>query len=101
MKRMADFRYETGLVHKLALNPSTDIFYEDHALKRMRKRKIDRLDVERVLRTGVVIEARVDKDGDERLTVEAKNLDGTSILNVVVFVWEENPMITVLTAFPK
>jgi uncharacterized DUF497 family protein len=79
----------------LAQQPGVLIFFSPHAEIRMLERKVSRIDVEAVLRTGAVIDVESRWSGD-RWTVQGSDQDGRAI-RVVAIPNEDEIEIVVVT----
>lgn len=91
---------ERRRLQRVSSNGAATFRYTVHALDEMRKDRIDRTDVELVLRRGVV--ARVEphpRDG-ERWNVRGRDTDGRELEIVIVLLGEEIT-IKIVTAWAR
>ena len=70
------YRQETIQLHKIACTPGFRMVLTPHAEKRMEKRDVSRVEVERILKAGLVVMIETDPDGTERWRVAGRDADG-------------------------
>ena len=77
------YRAETNQLHQIARASTFRMIVTPHAGQRMAARDVTRFEVERVLKTGVVVMIETDPDGAERWRTAGRDADGRRIEAVV------------------
>jgi hypothetical protein len=85
---------------RAVLETSPGFTYDEHALLRMRERRITRQDVWAALHSGRIVGAQTVYGTEERWRIEGRDLDDDPLVVIVRAVQRGDAVILVITAFP-